>query len=184
MNATCSLWSKEKTDEVTSMSITTSGPSKWTAEPTLKHRMQIVIEREGNKRFGRLGAALYRLTRGRFVEWLMRRKVDVLLLTTRGRRSGRERTVILQFFRDGADVVLAAVNFAKPTRNPDWYYNLRANPTARVEILDRSIQVHAEELTIEQADAFWPRVLDVAPDYARWKRITNRTIPLVRLVSR
>jgi F420H(2)-dependent quinone reductase len=44
--------------------------------------------------------------------------------------------------------------------------------------------VHAEELTIEQADAFWPRVLDVAPDYARWKRITNRTIPLVRLVTR
>jgi deazaflavin-dependent oxidoreductase (nitroreductase family) len=112
----------------------------------------------------------------------MRRKVDVLLLTTRGRRSGRERTVMLQFFRDGQDLVVVAVNSGQPTRSPDWYRNLRASPLARVEVLDRSFQARAEVLPDEQAAVFWPRVLTVAPGYARWIRIANRAVPLVRLV--
>jgi deazaflavin-dependent oxidoreductase (nitroreductase family) len=126
--------------------------------------------------------ALYRLTRGRFVNWLMRRTVDVLLLTTRGRRSGRERTVLLQFFRDGEDLVVFAINSGQPTRHPDWHHNLKAHPLARVEVRDRSFQARADELTDEQAAACWPRVLTVAPGYARWSRIANRTIPLLRLV--
>jgi deazaflavin-dependent oxidoreductase (nitroreductase family) len=154
--------------------------------PSLKEQIEIFLEREGNKRLGRVGAAVYRLTRGRFVEWLMRRKVDVLLLTTRGRRTGRKRTVILQFFPDGDDLVLVAVNSGQPTRHPDWYHNLKATPLARVDVLDRSFPARAEELPAEQAAAFWPRVLQVAPGYARWKRVadlTDRTIPFMRLVA-
>jgi hypothetical protein len=55
-----------------------------TEKPRLRQRIQFFLEREGNRRFGPLGAGLYRLTRRRFVEWLMRRKVDVLLPTTGG----------------------------------------------------------------------------------------------------
>jgi deazaflavin-dependent oxidoreductase (nitroreductase family) len=150
--------------------------------PSLKERIQFFLEREGNKRLGRVGAAIYRLTRGRFVRWLMRRDVAVLLLTTRGRRSGREGTVILQFFQDGESIVVVAINSGPPTHNPDWYQNLAACPLARVEVLDHSFQARAEMLSDEQALAFWPRVLDLAPGYARWASIANRTIPLVRLV--
>jgi deazaflavin-dependent oxidoreductase (nitroreductase family) len=163
-----------------------NGPRRTGPGPSLTEQIEIFLEREGNKRLGRVGAALYRLSRGRFVEWLMRRKVDVLLLTTRGRRTGCERTVILQFFPDGDDLVLVAVNSGQPTRHPDWYYNLRATPLARVDVLDRSFPVRAEELSAEQAAAFWPRVLEVAPGYARWKRVADlagRTIPFMRLVA-
>jgi deazaflavin-dependent oxidoreductase (nitroreductase family) len=158
------------------------GPPRTGPRPSLTERLQFFLEREGNKRLGRVGVALYRLTRGRFVEWLMRRKVDVLLLTTRGRRSGRERTVLLQFFRDGGDLVVVAVNSGQPTRNPDWYHNLKASPLVRVEVMDRNFRARAEDLSAERAAAFWPRVLDVAPGYARWSRLANRTIPLLRLV--
>ena len=159
----------------------TNGPRR-----PLREQIETFLEREGNRRLGRVGAAVYRLTSGRFVEWLMRRKVNVLLLTTRGRRTGRERTVILQFFPDGDDLVLVAVNSGQPTRHPDWYRNLKATPLARVEVRGRSFSARAEELSAEGAAAFWPRVLEVAPGYARWKRVADladRTIPVMRLVA-
>jgi hypothetical protein len=62
------------------------------------------------------------------------------------------------------------------------YFNLTADPRAWVEIGGRRLAVRAEELPAEEAAAFWPRVLQVAPDYARYPRRTSRRIPLLRLV--
>ena len=58
-----------------------------------------------------------------------------------------------------------------------WYLNLSARPHAQVEVLDRTLRVRAEE-----AAAFWPRVLEAAPDYAKYPQRTSRRIPLVRLI--
>ena len=66
--------------------------------------------------------------------------------------------------------------------HPDWFYNLKATPTAQVQVMDRILQVHAEELPADEATAFWPSILRVAPTYARYLQATSRTIPLVRLV--
>jgi hypothetical protein len=57
-----------------------------------------------------------------------------------------------------------------------------ATPSARVESGDRSLRVGAEELPYEEAAAFWPRILQLAPGNARYQRATSRAIPLVRLV--
>jgi deazaflavin-dependent oxidoreductase (nitroreductase family) len=141
-------------------------------------RIKTRIEHEVDTRSVRLAAMLLRLTKGRIVR-LWRRQA--LLLTTRGRKSGQERTVPLQFFADGADMIVVAANSGLPSP-PGWYFNLTANPVARVEVGDRTLQVRAEELSREQAAAFWPRVLQIAPDYARYPRRTSRRLPLVRLV--
>jgi deazaflavin-dependent oxidoreductase (nitroreductase family) len=106
---------------------------------------------------------------------------QVLLLTTRGRKSGLERTVPLQFFPDGEDMIVVAANSGLPSP-PGWYFNLTADPSARVEVGGRALQTRAEELSAEEAAAFWPRVLRVAPDYAKYPRRTSRRIPVVRLV--
>ena len=66
--------------------------------------------------------------------------------------------------------------------HPDWFLNLEATPTALVEIMNRTLRVRAEELSDEEAVAFWPCVLRILPDYARYPRRTSRRIPLVRLV--
>jgi deazaflavin-dependent oxidoreductase (nitroreductase family) len=71
---------------------------------------------------------LYRLTGGRIA-----RKVDVLILTTRGRRTGKTRTVLLQFFRNGANMVIVAANSGRSS-HPGWFYNLKATPTVRVQM--------------------------------------------------
>jgi F420H(2)-dependent quinone reductase len=145
---------------------------------SLMDKVDLYLDRELNKRFGGLGVGLYRLTGGRIAQLY---KVDLLLLTTRGRRSGKTRTVLLQFFPDGANLVIVAANSGRSS-HPGWFYNLNATPTARVQVMDRTVQVRPEELSADETSAFWPHILRVAPAYARYQKATNRTIPLVRLI--
>jgi len=145
---------------------------------SLKDKVVLYLNYELDKRLGGLGVGLYRLTGGRIARpW----KVDVLILTTRGRRTGKTRTVLLQFFRDGANMVIVAANSGRSS-HPGWFYNLKATPTVRVQVMDRTVQVRAEELSADETSAFWPRILRVAPAYARYHKATHRTIPLVRLI--
>jgi deazaflavin-dependent oxidoreductase (nitroreductase family) len=126
----------------------------------------------------RFGAWLYWRTNGHLLHLWHRR---ALILTATGRRSGLPRAVIVQFFPDGQDMIVVADNSGLPT-HPAWYFNLKAHPEARVEVEGRTLEVRAEELSPEEAAAFWPRVLDTAPDYARYPRRTTRGIPLLRLI--
>jgi deazaflavin-dependent oxidoreductase (nitroreductase family) len=147
-------------------------------KPPLVERIRTRVEHEIDTRSVGVAAFLIRLTKGRIVRLWGRR---ALLLTTRGRRSGKERTVPLQFFADGDDMIVVAANSGLPSP-PGWYFNLTADPLARVEVGGRTLQVRAEELPAGEAVAFWERVLRIAPDYARYPRRTSRRIPLVRLV--
>jgi deazaflavin-dependent oxidoreductase (nitroreductase family) len=94
--------------------------------------------------------------RGRAEPWVVW-KVNALLLTTRGRRSGRERTVVLQFFPDGDAMIVAAANDGGDAY-PGWYLNLTASSDARVEVKGRTIVVRAEELPVDEA-ATWMRLV-------------------------
>jgi deazaflavin-dependent oxidoreductase (nitroreductase family) len=145
---------------------------------SLKDKVVLYLNYELDKRLGDLGVGLYRLTGGRIAQLS---KVNVLILTTRGRRSGKTRTVLLQFFQDGTNWIIVAANSGRSS-HPGWFYNLKATPTVRVQVMNRTVQVHAEELSTDEAIAFWPRILRVAPTYARYQQATSRTIPLVRLV--
>jgi deazaflavin-dependent oxidoreductase (nitroreductase family) len=78
-------------------------------------------------------------------------------------------------------MIIVAANSGRPA-HPDWYHNLKAMPTVRVEIMGRTLRVRAEELSAEDAAALWPRILRRAPSYARFRKATNRTIPIVRLI--
>jgi deazaflavin-dependent oxidoreductase (nitroreductase family) len=142
-------------------------------------RIKTSIEHELDTQSAALSAGLIRATKGRIARLWRRR---VLVLTTHGRKSGKERTVPLQFFPDGDDMIIVAANSGLPSP-PGWYFNLTADPRARVDVEGRTLRVRAEELSADEAAAFWPRVLQVAPDYARYPRRTSRRIPLIRLVS-
>ncbi len=143
-----------------------------------RERIKTRWEHEADKRLFPLGAWLYRRTNGRIARLWHRR---VLILTTRGRRSGLPRSVLLQFFPDGHDMIVVAANSGLPA-HPDWYLNLKAHPHAHVEVDGRTMQVLAEQMPAMDAAAFWPRVLEIAPDYARYPRRTARVIPLLRLI--
>jgi deazaflavin-dependent oxidoreductase (nitroreductase family) len=143
----------------------------------VREQLSTRLEHELDSRSVGLAAWLYRRTRGRIAR-LYRR--DVLLLTTTGRRSGLQRTVPLQFFADGDDMVVVAANSGMAT-HPAWYLNLCDDPEALVEVGGNSVRVRAEEMSETDADAFRAVVLSRAPDYSRYLERTDRRIPMIRL---
>jgi F420H(2)-dependent quinone reductase len=146
---------------------------------TRRERIALVVHRGLDRWLSPLGVWVYRRTKGGITRpW----KVDALLLTTRGRRSGRERVVVLQFFPDGAAMILAAANDGGAS-HPGWYFNLRAEPVARVEVMGRRIAVHADQLSPVEAAEWWQRILQRDPSYERYARAAaHRRIPILRLV--
>lgn len=143
-----------------------------------KERVGLVIQRGLDRWLSPFGVWIYRRTNGAIAApW----KKDVLLLTTTGRRSGRPRTVVLQFFRDGETMVLAAANDGGRS-HPGWYFNLESQPLASVEVNTRRIGVRAEMLPPEEVATWWPRIVRRDPAYVRYASATRRRIPIVRLV--
>jgi deazaflavin-dependent oxidoreductase (nitroreductase family) len=110
-------------------------------------------------------------------------KVDILLLTTTGRKSGEKRTVPLQYFRDGEELVLVASN-AGDDHHPAWWLNLQANPNAEVQLGGDKKGVEARKATPEEKTRIWPSVIAVYPGYDEYQTRTSREIPLVLLRPR
>jgi deazaflavin-dependent oxidoreductase (nitroreductase family) len=143
-----------------------------------RERIGLTIHRGLDRYLSPFGVLVYRRTRGGIARpW----HVDALLLTTVGRRSGRERTVVLQYFPDGDAMVVVAANDGGRT-HPGWYHNLHARPEAAVEVMGRRSRVQADELDPDEAARWWQRILEHDPSYERYARATNRSFPVVRLV--
>jgi hypothetical protein len=123
---------------------------------------------------------------------------SLLLLTTRGARTGAEHTTPLAFLEDGDRYVVTASAAGAP-RNPAWYHNVRANPTVTVEI--GTVEMGTVEMgTVEmgtatfEADAaipdratrdeLWSRVVEAMPGFGDYQKKTDRVIPVVVLTRR
>ena len=108
----------------------------------------------------------------------------LLLLDHVGAKSGKKRTSPLLYFRDGEDVVVIASKGGYP-KNPAWYYNLMANPEARVQIRGERLQVQARLATEEERKRLWPQAVASYKGYADYQaRSKGREIPLVILEPR
>ena len=106
--------------------------------------------------------------------------MPVLLLTTRGRTTGRRRTRPLTFFRDGDAIVVVASN-GGADRPPGWSLNLRAEPRASVRVGRASFAVEASLATDAERERLWPEIVATFPGYAGYQERTARPIPLLLL---
>ena len=120
-------------------------------------------------------AAIYRASGGK-VAGRMFNSPDLLLITT-GRKTGKERTSPLLYLEDGENLVVVGSVGGAP-KHPDWYWNLKANPEARVQIKDRTQRVRAEEAKDEQKRRLWRRLVEMYPPYEDYQRRTRREIPV------
>jgi len=109
--------------------------------------------------------------------------MPVLLLVTRGRRSGKSRTVPLLYVRDGEAVVVVASNGGSDYV-PGWCLNLRSNPDAEIEIGRGRIQVTAREASPGERARLWPEFTSRYSGYANYATRTVREIPVVILEPR
>src|SRR6185503_12927915 len=104
----------------------------------------------------------------------------VLLLTTKGRKTNKQRTVPLLYLADGDNVVLVASN-GGATKHPTWWLNLQSNPEAQIQLRGIKRRVRAEESNADEKQRLWPMLTAMYPGYKRYQEITNRDIPVVIL---
>lgn len=104
----------------------------------------------------------------------------LLLLTTRGARSGETRTTPVVYTRDGDSYVVIASKGGAPT-NPAWYHNLRVNPGAEVEVGRDRIAVRARVAEGEERKRLFANQAARMPAFDQYQRRTSRQIPVVVL---
>jgi F420H(2)-dependent quinone reductase len=107
-------------------------------------------------------------------------QVPVLLLTTVGRKSGKQRTLPLVYIMDGPAYVITA-SAGGADKNPGWFFNIRSNPQATIQVKDKHIKVTAEVAEPEKKSELWSRLVEVAPNFAGYQKRTSREIPMVIL---
>lgn len=89
---------------------------------------------------------------------------NVLLLTTKGRRSGKDRTIPVFYLRDGETVVICNVRPKHELTNP-WVINLRHHPIAQLQIGQQTAHYVAREATEDEINHYWPQLIKLWPAY-------------------
>ncbi len=125
----------------------------------------------------RIDPALLRISGGRLATtWFF----PLVLMTARGRRSGEPRTVPLVYFTQGDEVILTASSFGR-AKHPDWYLNVKANPS--VELIGRGGRGRylARETDGEERDRLFELSTRLYGGYGLYQERTDRTIPVLAL---
>jgi F420H(2)-dependent quinone reductase len=122
--------------------------------------------------------ALYEGTGG--VEGGEQGGLPVIILTTTGARSGKTRkNPVMRVEKDGVYAAIAA--YAGNPENPQWYYNLLAQPYATVQDGRQVRRVRAREVFDEEKQGWWAVADALNPNYARYRATAGRDIPILAL---
>ena len=137
-----------------------------------------LIVRLTTRYLGGLHRILYSASGGRIGSHIW--GLEIVLLTTTGRESGRARTVPLCSFRDGANLVVVA-SYGGLDRSPSWWLNLQHDPRATVQVGRVTHRVVAHEAKLAVRERLWAELTARAPGYLDYQRRTDRRIPIVLL---
>lgn len=128
------------------------------------------------KYFGKVHKVLYRLSGGRYgakMGW-----IEVALIDTVGRKTGKKRTVPLACYPYRDSIVVSASNSGQET-HPAWYLNMMANPEVTVQLGRDKYRAMAEEVPEEEREALWKTVVEINKHQGEYLEKVNRRIPLV-----
>jgi deazaflavin-dependent oxidoreductase (nitroreductase family) len=128
--------------------------------------------------FWRVHPKIYKWSSGRIGGTLM--GLPVLLLTTKGRKSGLMRTKALMYLPCNGQYVVIASNLGQE-QHPMWWLNLRADPAAGVQIKGQHYPIQAREAEGQEREEIWQALISAAPAYDDYKDSTARHIPVVVL---
>lgn len=110
--------------------------------------------------------------------------IDCLVLTTVGAKTGQKRQTLLGWVPDGDNAWLIVASAAGAAAHPAWYHNLAAHPDqAQIEIGGRTVAVRATQLTGQERDAAWQRVIAAVPRFSGYEKKTDRLLPVIRLTA-
>ena len=107
-------------------------------------------------------------------------ETPLMIMTTVGAKSGKERVIPIMYTRDGDRLVIAASKGGAPT-NPDWYHNLVARPEATVELPGETYTARATVVDRAERDRLYAAHATAMPNFAEYETTTARIIPIVVL---
>jgi deazaflavin-dependent oxidoreductase (nitroreductase family) len=104
------------------------------------------------------------------------------VLTTVGRKTGKERSLPLGAFPDGPDAWLIIASRGGSPLHPAWFFNIAKNPDkVWFQIGNRKFKAHVESLRGQDREDAYARVVKVAPTYGGYPKKTDREIPVLRI---
>ena len=122
--------------------------------------------------------AEYEASGGTRANTLLDRGIPIIIVTTRGAKTGKVRKLgLMRVEHDGAYALVASMGGAP--QNPVWYHNLKADPSALM--IQDGPEAHdfvAREVEGDERALWWERSVAVFPDYADYQAKTDRTIPV------
>jgi|SRR6188474_1653944 deazaflavin-dependent oxidoreductase (nitroreductase family) len=104
----------------------------------------------------------------------------LLVLTTKGAKTGDTREAVLTYSRDDGRYVVCATAGGSPT-TPSWYYNLLSNPAVQVEAKGETFTATASVAPAGERERLWEQHVKERPEFADYPEISGRTIPVVTL---
>lgn len=131
--------------------------------------------------FSKFHSLILRLTRGKFMGRLA--GLDMLLLTTVGRKTGKKRYTTLLFKKIDGHYYCAG-SFGGSPKAPQWYRNILSNPD--VEILAEGKLLNATAVILEEdlKAIAWESLIDIYPNFQKYQNKTDRVIPVIKFQSR
>ncbi len=133
-----------------------------------------------------LDRRLVKWSNGRFNHSILAGQPN-LVLTTTGAKSGKTRTTPLIYYPDGENIILIASNGGS-TRNPSWYYNLKANPKVSVAIDDKDADKRvymSREVYDEERGRYWQLAQSQYAGFNKYQeRANGRSIPIIHLTPK
>jgi len=123
-------------------------------------------------------ALIYRASKGKIAGSMGGREVS--LLTTTGRRSGKQHTTPVMTFPHSGGLVIVASNGGSD-RMPSWYYNLSAHPEVKVQTGAQVRPMTARTASPDEKAQIWPGIVAAAKNFGSYQSKTSRDIPVVIL---
>jgi len=119
---------------------------------------------------------LYKLTGGK----AQIAKYPTMLLTVKGRKTGKLRTIPLIYIRDADRFVIAAA-YAGSEQNPTWWLNLLSSGEGLVQVMRDTVRVRAQVAPPEARAELWQHLSAMYPYFTDYQTRTSREIPIVIL---
>jgi F420H(2)-dependent quinone reductase len=128
------------------------------------------------KYFARAHIWVYQRTNGRLGAKLL--WFPAALITTTGRKTGKQRTTPTLYLRDGDRVILPA-SFGGRDASPGWYRNLKADPKVHIQIRGEHLDLIARDADDAERNLYWRKLIRIYPPYRGYRQAADRVIPLV-----
>lgn len=128
----------------------------------------------------KLNVWVFKKSKGRLMKSFLGSGAPICVVGMTGAKSGvrRETALIHIPVTPGAKAVYLVASQGGMPKNPTWYYNIKANPSIDVMVAGGTSNLVARQISDEEKEAAWPRLLEVYPDFDEYQARTDRNIPV------